>query len=93
MTNGPLMITAPLGISMEGPLGSGTSGGLPCEESHSGSGHHSLPWGLWRMTNGPSTITAPVRISMEGRWVRGISGGGRTVFLDVTSPPYEMFGL
>ena len=27
MTDGPLMITAPLGISMEGRLVSGTSGG------------------------------------------------------------------
>ena len=41
-------------------------GGLPCEESHSGSRHRSLPWALWRLTDGPLMITAPLRISMEG---------------------------
>ena len=51
-------------------------GGLPCEESHSVSGGHSLPWGLWRETNGPLMITALVWIPMEGPWVRGTSGGG-----------------
>ena len=51
-------------------------GGLPCEESHSGSRHRSLPWGLWRLTDGPLMITAPLRISMEGRLVPSTSGGG-----------------
>ena len=36
--------------------------GLPCEESHSASRVHSLPWGVWRMTNRPLMITPPVRI-------------------------------
>ena len=51
-------------------------GGLPCEESHSASWVHSIPWGLWRMTNGPLMITVPLRIPMEGPRVRGTSGGG-----------------
>ena len=62
-------------------------GGLPCEESHSCSRVHSLPWGLSRMTNGPLTITSPVRISMEGSSVRGISGGGNIGFLACHFPP------
>ena len=135
------MITAPLRISMAGPLGSSCSGGgchvrraslalditafpgdygewpmghwwsqppwdyqwrvgwslarqggLPCEESHSCSRHHSLPWGLWRMTNGPLMITAPLRISMEGRLFPSSSGGGchvrrATLTLDITAFP------
>ena len=51
-------------------------GGLPWEESHSGSRHHSLPWGLWRMTDGPLMITAPLRISMAGPLGSSCSGGG-----------------
>ena len=85
------MITGPW-VSMEDPLGSSCSGGLPCEESHSGSRHHSLPWGLWRMTNGPLMITVPLGISMEGplgSWhVRGGCHVKRaTPPLDITAFP------
>ena len=67
-------------------------GGLPCEESHSGSWHHSLPWGLWRLTNGPLMITVPLEISMEGRLIPSTWGGGchvkrATPALDITAFP------
>ena len=67
-------------------------GGLPCEESHSGSRHRSLPWAFWRLTDGPLMITAPLRISMEGRSVPGTSGGGchvrrATPALDIAAFP------
>ena len=67
-------------------------GGLPCEESHSGSRHRSLPWALWRLTDGPLMITAPLQISMEGRSVPGTSGGGchvrrATPALDIAAFP------
>ena len=66
--------------------------GLPCEESHSGSRHHSLPWGLWGLTNGPLMITVSLGISMEGRLVSGTSGGGchvrrATPALDIAAFP------
>ena len=67
-------------------------GGLPFEESQSGSRHHSLPWGLWRMTVGPLMITAPLGISMEGPLGSRCSGGGCHVrranpALDITAFP------
>ena len=67
-------------------------GGLPCEESHSGSRHRSLPWGLWRLTDGPLMITAPLRISMEGPLGSSCSGGGchvrrATPALDIAAFP------
>ena len=88
MTDGPLMITVPLRISMEGRLVPGTSGGgLPCEESHSGSRHRSLPWGLWRLTDGPLMITSPGRISMEGSFGPGHFRGGNIGFFACHFPP------
>ena len=67
-------------------------GGLPYEESHSGSGHHSLPWGLWRVTDGPLMITAPLGISIEGPPCSSCSGGcchvrRATLALDITAFP------
>ena len=67
-------------------------GGLPCEESHSGSRHRSLPWGLWRLTDGPLMITVFLRISMECPLGCSYSGGGchvrrATPALDIAAFP------